>query len=82
MNAAPQLTPELRAELETEYNDNRRISAFLVWNSRLTGTQLHDWFKSVADAYDFRYDMVNAGLGYTTEEFLVVNTFKEFETGE
>lgn len=81
MTKAPELTPELRAKLETRYNTNRTIAVFIVYVDHY-GKLTIEWFPNVSHAYDFRYDMIASGLGYTAEEFLVVNTFKEFESGD
>jgi hypothetical protein len=81
MTTAPILTPELRKELEKRYHESLSVTirAFVVWTNHLNNTRI-EWFKSVADAYDFRWDMITSDLGYETEDFLIVNTFKEFES--
>jgi hypothetical protein len=78
MTTAPVLNEELRGKLQTEYESNRSISAFLVWFDRSSLELAIQWYTSVSQAYSFRFEMVSTGM-FETEEFLVVNTFKEFE---
>lgn len=81
MNTAPQLTPELRTQLQIEYNANRSIAAFLLWTDKFKKTAQKQWYRSVADAYSYRFDLTSV-YGYTVDEFLVVNTYKEFDSDE
>lgn len=78
MSKTPELTPELREELERRYKENTRISAFLVYYSNKNrDLVMSSWFR-VADAYNERYEKLTYD-NYAIEDFLVVNTFKEFE---
>jgi len=73
----PVLTSELREKLQKEYSNNRSIAAFLVWNSSVSKEITHKSYSSMAALYCARHDMIEHS--WDIEEFLVVNTFKEFE---
>ena len=77
MTAAPELTPELRAKLEQAYKAKKSITAFMAWHSSITGNVVWTYYNSKAALYKDREALTETGS--RIEDFLVVDTFKEFE---